>query len=403
MRRTAVLFSLLGLLTLTTQAEVRWIGTWAAASAPYPMQEPKPTDIGIGQTDLTLRQVVHISQGGETTRIALTNEFGTTPLTISAAHLAFLSANDAILPATDHALTFSGQASVTIPPGAFISSDPLKVKLPIFSDIVISLHIPAQPIPVLTMHSFADQTNYVATGDQTSAANLTDPTKVTSWYLLKDVEVNGGRKSAAVVTLGDSITDGAASTIDTNRRWPDVLATRLATWKKTKHLSVLNEGIGGNRVLHNGWGPRALDRFDRDALNQPRVKYIVILEGINDIGRATKPQQPDDAITAQQLIDAFQQLVTRAHARNIKVIGATITPFEGAGYYGAEGETIRQTVNQWIRTSKTFDGVIDFDKAAQDPATPSRFLPKHDSGDHLHPSDQGHAAMGAAIDLKLFK
>jgi len=365
------------------------------------MNEPKPTDIG--QTNLTLRQTVHISQGGESTRITLTNEFGTAPLTISAAHLAFLSAKDAILPQTDHTLTFSGQSSVTIPPGAFISSDPLKVKLPIFSAIVISLYVPAQPIPVLTMHSYALQTNYIAAGDQTSATSLTNPTTFESWYLLKDVQVNGAHKSAAIVALGDSITDGAASTIDLNRRWPDVLATRLAVWKKTKHLSVVNEGIGGNRILHNGWGPRALDRFDRDALNLPGVKYIVILEGINDIGRTIKPERPEDAITAQELIDGLQQLATRAHARNIKIIGATVTPWEGAGYYGAEGETIRQTVNQWIRTSKTLDGVIDFDKAAQDPTNLSRFLPKYEHGDHLHPSDQGFAAMGAAIDLKLFK
>jgi lysophospholipase L1-like esterase len=209
-------------------------------------------------------------------------------------------------------------------------------------------------------------------------------------------------KAAAIVAYGDSITDGALSTRDVNRRWPDVLARRLQENSKTAHLSVLNEGIGGNRVLHDGTGPNALARFDRDVLAQSGVKYLIILESINDIGRTAQPRAPGDEITVPQLISALTQLVTRTHAHGVKVFGATLTPYVGANYASPAGEQMREAINQWIRTSGVFDGVIDFDQATRDPANPTVFDPAADSGDHLHPGDAGYEKMGSAIDLSLF-
>ncbi len=390
----------------------------------------------LGKQDVTVREVVHISQGGSRMRITFTNEFGTESLRISAAHVAFLSAGSKILPATDRALTFSGQPGVSIDPGKFVSSDPVTETVPVFSDLVISISLPAQDVPAITYHPSAFETTFIAPGEVTAALEFNKPAagpaaistppmgtsvatgsaepqtsgasespdllaQTTSWYFLKDVEVDRTRKSGTVVAFGDSITDGAGSTPDTNRRWPDVLAPRLAANKNTSALSVVNEGIGGNRILHEGTGPSALDRFDRDVLSQPDAAYVIMLEGINDIGNMHRA--PADMITEQQLVDAFTTLANRAHAKGVKFIGATITPYGGARYYSDDGEQIRQQVNTFLRTSKLFDGVVDFDKVTRDPSHPDRLLPKYDHGDHLHPSDAGYAAMGAAIDLKLFR
>lgn len=385
------------------QAETRWIGTWA--SAPVPVKN----ETALGSVPMTLRQTVHISQGGDTLRITLTNEFGTEPLTLSAASVAFFSAGDAIVDGTARPVTFSGSPSVTIAPGKFVTSDNIRLKLPIFSDLTVSLELPQQSIPTLTEHPLANQTNYLAQGNLAAAANLPDSRKeIHNWIFLKDLQVpSPGKRSGAIVTFGDSITDGARMSLNSNHRWPDFLAARLTTNKKTKNLGILNEGISGNRILHDIAGPRALDRFDRDVLAAPGVQYLVILEGINDIGRTYLPRpgaKPgEEAVTAQQIIDGLKTLVDRAHARQIKVIGATLTPFEGAPYFtGPEGENDRQAINTWIRTSGTFDGVIDFDKTVRDPAAPTKFLKKADSGDHLHPGDLGYQRMADGIDLKLF-
>ncbi len=398
----------------------------------------------IGKQDVTLRQVVHISQGGKRMRVTFTNEFGTTPLRITAAHVAFLSAGSKILTNTDHALTFGGQPGITLAPGQFASSDAVAATVPIFSDLVISTAIPTQDLTAITYHAAAHATTFIASGDMTTAEQFNSPAapppgmpapdvaapltapvgdkpittsethprtttggssnllaQTTSWYFLKDVEVDRTRKSAAVITLGDSITDGTGSTDETNRRWPDVLAPRLAAGKKTAALSVVNEGIGGNRILHEGSGPSALDRFNREVLSQPNARYVLMLEGINDIGNMHRA--PADAITEQQLIDAFTNLAGQAHSKGMKFIPATILPYGGAKYYSDDGEAIRQHVNTFIRTSPLFDGFIDFDKVTRDPDHPDRLLAKYDHGDHLHPSDAGYAAMGAAIDLKLFR
>ncbi len=375
-----------------------WVGTWATA----PMASPNQS-IQYGATDITFREIVHVSFGGPAVRIILSNEFGTEPLTIGAAHIALSAGRGNIDLASANALTFGGHPSVTIPPGALIVSDPADLKLPAFADVAVSLFLPAQPIQQLSQHPYAAQTSYIAAGNVVSAKSLASPTPITSWPFLKGIDVRTTGNSASVITFGDSITDGAHSTRDANARWPDVLARRLQTDKKTSSLGVLNEGIGGNRILRDHTGPSALARFDRDVLAQAGVKYLILLEGINDIGHATSPTSPGgESVTTDDLIAGLSQLATRAHTHGIRVFGATLTPYVGAGYQSPAGETIRQALNQWIRTTNQFDGVIDFDKLTTDPTHPGMFLPLDDSGDHLHPGDVGYKSMGDSIDLKLF-
>lgn len=401
----------------------------------------------IGRQQVTLRQVVHISQGGKRMRVTFSNEFGTTPLQFSSAHVAFQSAGSRVLTNTDRALTFGGQQGVTIAPGQTATTDAVAETVPIFSDVVISAVLPQQDVPAITYHAAAHTTTYMAPGDHATAEQFLPPTvappglstpdlkaplaapltdksivqsatspqtstgfgteasadvlQTTSWYFLKSIEVDRTRKSAAVVAFGDSITDGTGSTSETNRRWPDVLAPLLAANKKTAALSVVNEGIGGNRILHEGAGPSAMARFDREVLSQPGIRFVLMLEGINDIGNMNRA--PADAVTEQQLVDAYTALAARAHARGVRFIPATILPYKGAKYFSTDGEQIRQHLNTFFRSSPLFDGYVDFDKATQDPQQPDQLLPKYDHGDHLHPSDEGYAAMGAAINLKLFR
>ena len=384
-----------------------WVGTWAAS----PMAANNPGAKFGAQRDVhslpggdgtTLREIVHISIGGPSVRVILTNEFGLDPLTISAAQIAISAGGSNITAGSATALTFGGKSSIIIPPGALIVSDPAALKVAPFSDLAVSLFLPDQPVNQLTLHPFADQTNYLIPGNAVSATSLDTPTPFFTWDFLKGVDVTADSKSASIVTFGDSITDGAHSTRDANARWPDVFARRLQANKKTSDLGVLNEGIGGNRILHDTTGPSALARFDRDVLAQTGVKYLVIMESINDIGHATDPAKPYDVVTAEDLIAGLSQLATRAHTHGIKVIGATLTPFVGAKYQSPAGEEMRQAINKWIRTTNQLDGVIDFDKITTDPTHPGMFLPLDDSGDHLHPGDAGYKAMGESIDLNLF-
>ena len=375
----------------------RWVGTWSTA----PLGEANKAD-GPGSADMTLREIVHVSRGGDRVRVEFTNEFGTDPLTIGAAHAALSAGGSEVKLASANALTFGGKSSITIPPGAMVVSDPADLKLPALSDLAISIFVPSQPLARVTQHTFADQTNYVATGNVVGEKSLASAEKFAQWKFVKGVDVLGTANDGAIVTLGDSITDGAYATENGNARWPDVLARRLQADKKLNGLGVLNQGIGGNRVLHDGYGPSALARFDRDVLAQAGVKYLVIMEGINDIGNATKLKAPYDPVTADDMIAGLAQLVERAHIHGIKVIGATLTPYVGAGYQSDAGEKIRVAVNDWIRTNKSLDGLIDFDMVTRDPANPSMFLPVMDHGDHLHPGDAGYKAMGEAVDLKLF-
>jgi lysophospholipase L1-like esterase len=377
-----------------------WVGTWAAS----PMAAKNPgAKFGAPGTDgTTLREIVHISIGGPSVRVVLTNEFGLDPLTIGAAQIALSSGTSAITAGSATPLTFGGAPTIIIPPGALVVSDPVALKVAPASNLAVSIFLPDQLINQLTLHPFADQTNYLVPGNVVSAASLDAPTTFFTWDFLKGVDVTADDKSASIVTFGDSITDGAHSTRDANARWPDVLARRLLADKKTANLGILNQGIGGNRILHDTTGPSALARFDRDVLAQAGVKYLVIMESINDIGHATDPAKPYDVVTAEDLIVGLGQLATRAHTHGIKVIGATLTPFVGAKYQSPAGEEMRQAINKWIRTTNQLDGVIDFDKLTTDPTHPGMFLPLDDSGDHLHPGDDGYKAMGESIDLKLF-
>ena len=386
--------------TTTPAAPAAWVGTWATSPFGGDPWHTVPTLV-----DSTLREIVHTSIPGKALRVRFTNEFGTEPLRIDAASVALSAGESAIQPASMHALTFGGQASIVIPPGAEIVSDPVPLATPAFADLAISFFLPLQQISDVSVHSGAGQVNYVLAGSNAiSAASLTAATTVPSWYFVKGVDVEPAvAKAGAVVAFGDSITDGAYATDNENHRWPDYLAVRLHNNPATANLAVLNEGIGGNCVLIHCVAPNALARFDRDVLSQAGVRYVIVLESINDIGALHEPNRPNYHLTAQDLEQGLSQIVARAHEHGIKVFGATLTPYQGAGYYTDQGEQIREAVNQWILTSGVFDGTIDFDKATRDPATPLVFAPAFDSGDHLHPKDAGYDAMANAIDLSLFR
>ncbi|MGP8259964.1 MAG: SGNH/GDSL hydrolase family protein [Acidobacteriaceae bacterium] len=378
--------------------------TMAPASAPTPVPAPaRPPAFVYGTADTTVREIVHVSLGGPQVRVVFTNEFGTEPLTIDAAHVAVSQGGSTINLVSAAGLTFGGRTSVVVPPGALVVSDPATLKLPAAADLAISFFLPAQTITHLSQHGNANQTSYAAPGNVAGAKIFDNPTRLTSWAFVKGVDVKVSADSAAVVALGDSITDGAFSSLDANARWPDELARRLLANKKTANLAVLNEGIGGNRILNDVTGPSALARFDRDVLAQSGVKYLIILESINDIGHATDPVRPNGIVSADDLIFGLTQLAERAHTHGIKVYAATLTPDGQSKYDSPAAEAMREAVNQWIRTTNQFDGFIDFDKATQNPANPTIFLPAYDHGDHLHPNDPGYKAMGDAIDLKLFQ
>jgi lysophospholipase L1-like esterase len=355
----------------------------------------------VTMSNQTIRQIVHTSIGGSRVRVVLSNAFGTAPIDIGAAHVALRDKDNAIAAGSAKPLTMGGSDRFTILAGATVVSDPVDLTGAPLSDLVIDLYVPkdigldASPV---TTHNGASQTNYVSeTGNNSGVTAPALGTRAGAWFMIARVEVTAPQNTGAIVAFGDSITDGARSTSDMNARWPDQLARRLAA-RKGPSFAVLNAGISGNRVLGDGAGVSALARFDRDVLMQTGVTHVVVMEGINDIGIARSNPTP----TAQDLINGHKQLIERAHARGLKIYGATLTPYEGAAYFSPEGEAKRQALNDWIRTSGAYDGVIDFDKATRDPAAPTKFNPAYDSGDHLHPGDAGYKAMGDAIDLALF-
>jgi lysophospholipase L1-like esterase len=408
------------LLPLSAASNDHWVGTWATAvvtrpqpprTAPGEPPAPAATPASGAQpaplslNNQTLREIVHVSIGGSRVRVVLGNEFGTAPLTIGAASIALRDKDAKIAANSSRALLFGGRPSVTIPAGASMLSDPVDENVPPMGDLAIDLYLPDEMTPLaspLTVHAGASQTNYVSsTGNFAGSMDLPVLTTTPSWYLIERVEVDAPAETGAIVTFGDSITDGARSTPNTNNRWPDHLAKRLLARPGNAKLAILNTGIGGNRLLSDSianFGINALARFDRDVLAQPGAAYVVVLEGINDIGQGRANPAP----SAADLIAAQQQMIERAHAHGLKIFGATLTPFEGAAYFTPEGEAKRQAINNWIRTSKAYDGVIDFDSATRDPASPGKFLALYDSGDHLHPNDAGYEAMGKSIDLNLF-
>ena len=395
MLATAAMLSLAG--RCTPAQEAKWTGSWAAAPVAAPA-----ADNAIGPEGKTYRDIVHLSLGGRAIRLRISNEFGATPLTVGSVHVALSNGGDTVQPASDRAVTFNAEPSVVIPAGSIAISDLIAMPVQPFANLAVSLFVPEQSSVSLTMHTLASSSNYVAVGNLAASASLDGATKTTHWYLLKGVDVDAGPRATAVVVLGASISDGYHSTIDKNVRWPDDLAARLQTGKRIAHIGVLNEGISGNRLLHDSTGPSALARFDRDVLAQSGTKYVIVSLGTNDIGRTFFPNKPHEEVTAEQMKWALQQLVLRAHACGVRVIATTLTPFEGAGYYNDAGEQMRQAFNSYVRTSGIADGVVDFGRAAKDPAHPARLLPAFDSGDHLHPNDAGYKAMADSIDLSLF-
>ena len=388
---------------------LRWVGIWATAPVGRLQNPATPAAPAQGQlapavpapflhfSNQTLRQIVHTSLGGERVRVVLSNAYGTAPLTVGGAHAALRDKESTIVAQSGRPLTFGGRSTVVIPAGAVVFSDAVSLAVPPLADLAVDLYLPEStynPSP-LTVHTGAQQTNYVsAAGNHAGEAVWPAATTAPSWFLLTRVEVMAPESVGAIVAFGDSITDGTNSTADTNNRWPDHLARRLVAGNIK--MTVLNAGIGGNRVISDGGSVSALARLDRDVLTLTGAKYVVFMMGINDIRRADAPPP-----SAEDLIAAHQQIIERAHARGLKIYGATLTPFEG-NRFTVEAEAKRQALNQWIRTSKAYDAVIDFDAVTRDPAQPTRFLPAYDSGDHLHPGPVGYKAMGDSIDLGLF-
>jgi lysophospholipase L1-like esterase len=377
-----------------------WVGSWACSPQ---LVEPQNRPPEPGLAGNTLRQVVHVTLAGAEIRLRFSNEFGTTPLTLDSVHIALPGATaGSIRPETDHAITFGGKPGITIPAGVLMFSDPIAFPVTALSDVAVTLKASIVPAGI-TGHPGSRETSYLSTGDEVSAATLTSPVTADHWYLLDGLDVQAKTGAADVVTLGDSITDGRGSITNENTRWPDDLARDLAADKKYASVGVLNHGIGGNNILHDGLGPSALARFDRDVIAQSGVRWVLIFEGVNDIGgsrRAIERGQTPDV--ADRIIQAYQQFVIRAHTHGLRIYGATITPF-GKSQYGSPGtEAERQKVNAWIRTSGQFDAVVDFDKVTRDPNAPDQLQAALDSGDHLHLNSEGYKQMAAAIDLKLF-
>lgn len=377
-----------------------WITSWGAS----PQVAGLGTLAARGFRNQTIREVIFASAGGDPVRLELTNVYGTTPLHVGRVTVAQADPQDpdaAVALGTIHPVTFGGAASVVIPAGAEVLSDPVAMRVEPLEDLAVSVYLPDRTGPA-TMHFDAQQPNWVSgPGDHTADRGAAAYTSSTlSWYYVSGLVVRSADTIGTVVTFGDSITDGVGSTAGADARWPNDLARRLDALGGPA-LSVADEGIGGNRLLGGSGccGASALARFARDALDQPGVKDVILLEGINDIGIGLAHPRLEPDVTAARLIAADRRLIAEAHARNVRIFGATILPYQGAGYFTAAGETIREQVNQWIRTSRAFDGVIDFDAVMSDPADPLRLNPIYDSGDHLHPNDAGYQAMANAINL----
>ncbi len=382
-----------------------WVGSWATSAIKPNGEQALPAAQATGGT---VRQIVRVSIGGRAFRVRFSNAFGSTALRISGAHVALAAGpgNPATRAGSDRPLTFSGRSDVAIPPGADWWSDPVAMPLPALADVAISIRFAELP-EQQTVHTGARTRSWIAPGDALSDAKFTGATPVERWFQIGGIAVDALRSARAIVTLGDSITDGYGVKPDSNTRWTDGLARRLAAGRETRDVGVLNQGIGGNCVLIECIGPNALARFDRDVLSQPGVRYLILLEGINDLGALTRerPATPDEhRAHVARIIAGYAQIVARARAKGIVAIGGTVMPYIGSDYYhpDAANEADRQAVNAWIRTPGNFDAVIDFDRATRDPAHPDRLLPAYDSGDHLHPSAAGYQAMADAVPLTLF-
>jgi len=388
--------------TATPAPQTRWVGAWTTGLMTDPKGALPDSD------DVTLRQVVRVTAGGPRIRLRLTNAFGTTPLIVDAVKIGLAGerASAKVLPGSSKPVTFGGRSQVIVPAGASYLSDPIAMAVKPLTRLAVSFHLPEAPAET-TLHWMSVTSSWLANGDRTADADLPGAAKLDHWYNLGGIEVETDAKASAVLVFGDSISDGHGATANLDDRWPDVLAERLQADPRTRHIAVLNTGISGNRLLSTGSNPGGLARLDRDVFSQPGVKTIIVLLGINDIGALSREPGPITPEKRRAVVEGlaagYRQVIERAHAKGIKVIGGTLLPFAGNKYYRSdvEADADRQAVNQWIRTSGAFDAVVDFDQITRDPNKPLNMRPEYDSGDLLHPGPVGYRAMGEAIPLDL--
>ena len=373
-------------------AQTKWVGTWSTAPQLVETQNNPPPP---GLSNNTIRQIMKVSLGGDTIRVRFSNEFSTSPVTINEAHIAVSTGLDTIITSTDKTIFFNGSTEVTMEPGAAITSDPLQFEFDPLTTLAITTYFGGTSATV-TGHPGSRTTSYILTGNHISDENFLGAVATDHWYVINTIDVLAPDSAAALAIIGNSITDGRGSGTNKQNRWPDELSVRLQQNPNTKLTAVLNEGIGGNCVLQQCLGPSALSRFGRDVLQQSGIRWLIILEGINDIGGSQGSGVGND------LIDAFTQMIHSAHTNGIFVYGATLLPMKGSFYYTEAHEVERQIVNNWIRSSGKFDAVIDLDLAMRDPTDTLSMLPAYDTGDHLHPNEAGHHAMAEAVDLNLF-
>jgi lysophospholipase L1-like esterase len=375
-----------------------WVGTWSAS--------PAPSEAGVGFNNHTLRMHPRVSIGADTLRVRVSNAYGTRNLEIGAAYVAIRDKGPAVVPGTERELTFCGSKSATIAAGALLVSDSVKLDVKPLADLAVSLYLPGEiPAAFQITGRYARQTNYISPPGNFSAATNMPVLKITDeWFFLSGIDVLGSRETGCVVALGDSITDANISTHDAFARWPDQLARRLVARNGGRPLAVVNQGLGGNRILHDLRGDSGLKRFDRDVLAQSGATHVIVMLGTNDL--RNRNGKPDEEVTAEQMIAGLHQMALRAQSRGIRFFAATLTPFGNEtflpGAWNPAREQHRAVYNNWIRESDALDGVIDFDKALRDPARPTQMLPIYDCGDGLHPSDLGYCRMGDVIDLALF-
>jgi len=420
MKRSSFAAAILAAFLVTLQAQSRggrggsdahWTTTWATAQQLAPTRLPigrgeqqPPASARVPPTlkDQTVRMVAHISIGGSRVRIRLANALEKPTLRVGAAHVALRDKGSALVASSDRALTFGGKPSTVVPPGTVVLSDPVDLAVPPLVDVAVSLYFP-EDTGLPTVHPDGMHTAYITRGDVTSRVTLVADATTTAYLWLAGVDVLASANAATIVAFGDSITDGVGATLDTNRAWPSLLAAKLASRSSSPHMSVVNVGLSGNRLLRPGFGVSALARFDRDVLSFPHVRWMIVLLGINDITFPAIPGMPaSEGVTADDLTWGLRQVVERAHTHGIKVAGATIMPVGGVNTYTDTGENIRQAVNRWIRTSGTYDAVIDFDAAVRDAGDPKKLRADFDPGDHVHPNDKGNEAMAAVIDPAVF-